>query len=112
MLIISTAIVLTLSAGVLSVVNPVSSIFTTQPEVADLQQRLRSGVDVLKGDLRMAGAGAYAGPLAGTLNNFFASVQPARDDEYHRLSYFHPLVLQTVSQCFPYEVAKLVTLYK
>ena len=43
-----------------------------------MQQRLRVGVDTLRHDLVMAGAGAYAGSQAGTLNAFFASVQPKR----------------------------------
>jgi hypothetical protein len=43
-----------------------------------VQQRLRVGVDTLKHDLVMAGAGAYSGSLSGSLNGYFASIQPNR----------------------------------
>jgi len=39
-------------------------------------ERLRVGVDTLAKDLVMAGAGAYSGSQAGTLNGFFASILP------------------------------------
>jgi len=77
-MLIATAIMLTVTAGVFTVMNPSAGIFQTQPEVADVQQRLRVGVDTLKHDLLMAGAGAYSGSQSGTLNGFFASVQPNR----------------------------------
>ena len=77
-LLVSTAITMTVTAGVFTVMNPSGGIFQTQPEMADVQQRLRVGVDTLKHDLLMAGGGAYSGPQSGTLNGFFASVQPRR----------------------------------
>jgi Prokaryotic N-terminal methylation motif len=77
-LLVSTAIMMTVTAGVFTVMNPSGGIFQAQPEVADVQQRLRVGVDTLKHDLVMAGAGAYTGSLAGSLNSFFASVQPSK----------------------------------
>src|SRR4026209_2493991 len=77
-LLVSTAIMMTATAGVFTVMNPSGAIFQTQPEMADVQQRLRVGVDTLKHDLVMAGAGPYTGSLAGSLNGFFASVQPSR----------------------------------
>jgi Tfp pilus assembly protein PilW len=75
-LLVSTAIMMTVTAGVFTVMNPSGGIFQAQPEMADVQQRLRVGVDALKHDLVMAGAGAYTGSLAGSLNGFFASIQP------------------------------------
>ena len=75
-LLVSTAITITVTAAVFTVLNPSAGIFQTQPEVADLQQRLRVGVDALHHDLVMAGAGAYAGSQSGTLIGFFAPIQP------------------------------------
>ena len=46
--------------------------------MADAQQRLRVGVDTLKHDSRDGGCRAYRGSLAGSLNGFFASIQPSK----------------------------------
>jgi type II secretory pathway component PulJ len=77
-LLVSTAITMTITAGVFTAMNPTAGVFQTQPEVVDLQQRLRVGVDLLRRDLMMAGAGASAGSHSGSLNRFFAPVQPSR----------------------------------
>ena len=45
--------------------NPAQGTFRVQPEVSDLQQRLRVGIDTLQKDLVMAGAGTYNGEAAG-----------------------------------------------
>ncbi len=77
-LLVSTAIMMAVTAGVFTVMNPSGAIFQAQPEIADVQQRLRVGVDTLKRDLVMAGGGAYSGSQSGPLNGFFASVQPSK----------------------------------
>ncbi len=75
-LLVSTAIMMTVTAGVFTVMNPSGAIFQAQPETADVQQRLRVGVDTLKRDLVMAGGGAYSGSQSGPLTGFFAPVHP------------------------------------
>ena len=55
---IATLVMVTVTAGVFAVLDPSHGILRTQPEVADMQQRLRVGVDTLSHDLVMAGAGA------------------------------------------------------
>jgi hypothetical protein len=75
---ISTVIVVTVTAAVFSVLDPSRGLFQAQPEMADIQQRLRVGVDVLTHDLAMAGAGAYSGPQSGSLIGYFAPVLPFR----------------------------------
>ena len=75
-MVVSTGIMLAVTAGVFTVLNPSQGIFQQQPEVADMQQRLRVGVDTLKNDLMMAGAGSYAGSQSGSLIGFFAPVMP------------------------------------
>jgi len=74
---VATAIMLTITGGIFAVLNPTGAIFQAQPEVVDMQQRLRIGVDTLTRDLMMAGAGAYSGSQTGSLAAFFAPVQPA-----------------------------------
>jgi len=77
-MLVATAVMLLVTGAVFTVLNPSSGIFQTQPEVSDVQQRLRVGVSALSHDLMMAGAGAYSGALSGSLTGFFAPVQPSR----------------------------------
>ena len=77
-MLIAMTVMLFVVAGVFSVFNPSQGAFQTQPEVSDMQQRLRVGVDRLYGSLVMAGAGTYSGAAVGALHNFFAPVLPFR----------------------------------
>jgi hypothetical protein len=77
-LLISTAIMVTVTGAIFALVNPAHGTSQAQPEVADLQQRMRVGSDVLFKELLMAGAGMYHGPVTGSLVNFFAPVIPRR----------------------------------
>jgi hypothetical protein len=64
---------------IFSLVDPAHGTYRTQPEVSDMQQRLRVGTSFMSTDLMMAGAGSPAGSkLLGSLMNFFAPVQPIR----------------------------------
>jgi len=75
---IATAIMLTITGGIFTVLNPTGGMFKAQPEVVDMQQRLRIGVDTLTRDLIMAGAGAYSGSQSGSLAGFFAPIQASK----------------------------------
>ena len=75
-LLVSSALMLTVTGAIFSLVNPGQGTFQIQPEVSDVQQRLRVGVDTLQKDLVMAGAGTYAGEKAGALSYFIAPVMP------------------------------------
>jgi Tfp pilus assembly protein PilW len=77
-LIIATGIMLAVTASVFALVSVAEGAFAAQPEVSDMQQRLRVGADALSHDLIMAGAGAYLGKQAGSLNYSFAPVLPFR----------------------------------
>ena len=77
-LIIATGIMLVVMGSVFALVNVAEGAFSAQPEMSDLQQRLRVGADTLSKDLIMAGAGAYMGKQAGSLNYSFAPVLPFR----------------------------------
>ena len=59
-LLISMGVMMAVTAGVFTLMNPVTGSFTTQPEVQDVQERLRVGADRIKHNLETAGAGTYA----------------------------------------------------
>ena len=75
-MLIAMAVMLLILAGVFQVFNPAQGSFRTQPEVADMQQRLRVGNERLYNGLVVAGAGIYSGQALGTLGQFFAPVLP------------------------------------
>jgi hypothetical protein len=77
-LLVSTAIMLTVTGAIFSLMNPAQGSAQTQPEVADMQQRMRVGNDTIFKELVMAGAGPYQGPITGALVNFFAPILPRR----------------------------------
>jgi prepilin-type N-terminal cleavage/methylation domain-containing protein len=75
-MLIAMALMLVILGGVFQAFNPAQGSFRTQPEVADMQQRLRFGTDRLYNGIVVAGAGIYSGSGVGTLGNFFAPVLP------------------------------------
>jgi prepilin-type N-terminal cleavage/methylation domain-containing protein len=77
-MLVSAAIMVTVTGAIFALLNPAQGTFQAQPEVSDIQQRMRVGVDVLSKDLMMAGAGTYSGAAVGNLGNYFASVMPYR----------------------------------
>jgi hypothetical protein len=76
--VLAISITITVTAAVFTVLAPSRGILEAQPEFADMQQRLRVGVDTLLGDLAMAGAGAYTGANTGSLVRQFAPILPFR----------------------------------
>lgn len=72
------AVMLLVVGSVFTLVDPSQSTSRTQPEVADVLQRLRVSADMMEKDLLMAGAGTYSGAIAGTLANFFPPILPYR----------------------------------
>jgi hypothetical protein len=77
-LLISSAIMMTITGAIFSLVNPSHGASQTAPEISDLQQRARVSTDVLFKELIMTGAGPYQGPVRGALVNFFAPILPRR----------------------------------
>jgi prepilin-type N-terminal cleavage/methylation domain-containing protein len=75
---ISTSIMLVVTAAIFSLTNPAQGTAQAQPEVSDMQQRMRIGSEVLFRDIVMAGAGPYQGNNTGSLINFFAPIVPRR----------------------------------
>jgi prepilin-type N-terminal cleavage/methylation domain-containing protein len=78
-LLISMAIIVGVTGVIFSIVDPSRGTYDQQPQVSDMQQRLRVGTTFMTNDLLMAGAGAPAGgEVLGSLLNYFAPVQPIR----------------------------------
>jgi len=77
-LLISSMIMIAITGTIFTLMNPAQGTFRVQPEVSDLQQRLRVGIDTLQKDLVMAGAGTYNGESAGALSYFIAPIMPYR----------------------------------
>jgi hypothetical protein len=77
-MLISTALIIVITGGIFQLLNPSYGTFQAQPEVSDMQQRLRVAADTVQKDLVMAGAGTYSGFLVGTLDNYFAPILPHR----------------------------------
>ena len=77
-LLISTAIMVTVTGVVFSLLNPAQGSAQAQPEVADMQQRMRVASETLFKEIVMAGAGPYQGATTGSLINFFAPILPRR----------------------------------
>ena len=75
-MLIAMAVMLLILGGVFQAFNPAQGSYQTQPEVADMQQRLRVGTDRLYNGIVIAGAGIYSGAAVGTLGQFFAPVLP------------------------------------
>jgi hypothetical protein len=74
----ATAIMMAVTAATFALMNPAHGMFAAQPEVMDMQQRLRIGVDTLYKDLLMGGAGTYSGAMTGSLGHYFSPIMPLR----------------------------------
>jgi prepilin-type N-terminal cleavage/methylation domain-containing protein len=108
-MLIAMAVMLVILGGVFQAFNPAQGAYQTQPEAADVQQRLRVGTDRLYNGLVIAGAGIYSGAAVGTLGQFFAPVLPYLVGSLHNdpasgvyfrndaITIFH--VPTTASQC-------------
>ena len=75
---VSTTIMLAVTATIFNFMNPAQGTAQTQPEVSDMQQRMRVGSEILFKELIMVGAGPYQGAVTGSLINFFAPILPRR----------------------------------
>ncbi len=75
---ISTMIMMAVTGAVFTLMNPAQGTYQAQPEVSDMQQGMRVGVDVLTKDILMAGAGVYMGKSTGSLSNYLSPVMPYR----------------------------------
>ena len=73
---VATGVLAIVLGATFQVLAPSQGIFRVQPEVVDLHQRLRVAIEALAADLRSAGAGPRAGPLAGSLGRVIAPVLP------------------------------------
>lgn len=77
-MLVAVTIMMIVVGGVFAVFNPSQGAFQTQPEVADMQQRIRVAVSEMTDHLLMAGAGSYRVDASGPLTNVLAPVVPYR----------------------------------
>lgn len=94
-LLVSMGIMMAVTGGIFSLMNPATGTFSLQPEVEDVQQRMRVGSDRIQSDLQKGGAGIYAAGMfkywgaaltnggmntagAGSLKFFMPAVFPRR----------------------------------
>jgi hypothetical protein len=77
-LLIGTALLLMVMASALELLQAAQTAFVTQPDVTDLQQRLRVVGDALARDLVSAGAGRTRGAARGPLIDSLAPILPYR----------------------------------
>ena len=77
-LLVSTTLLAIVMAIVFQALNPSSGAFRTQPETADVQQRLRVAADTLRRELLNAGSGAVQGRNPGPLTDFLPPLLPYR----------------------------------
>jgi prepilin-type N-terminal cleavage/methylation domain-containing protein len=75
-MLIATALLLVVLSGIFALVNPGQGTYAAQIETSDMQQRLRVGVDALRRDLLMAGAGTYTAGGIGSLLSVLAPILP------------------------------------
>jgi hypothetical protein len=81
--VVAIALMLTVTAAVLALVDQSQTGFAAQLESADMQQRLRVAAATLYKDVVMAGAGGYQGANRGPLTYYFAPVLPYRQGTSH-----------------------------
>jgi prepilin-type N-terminal cleavage/methylation domain-containing protein len=108
-MLLAMALMLVILGGVFQAFNPAQGAFRTQPEAADMQQRLRVGTDRLYRGIVVAGAGIYSGGAVGNLGQYFAPILPYRagaiDSDPSKGTYFRTDAITifhvptTASQC-------------
>lgn len=80
---IATMVMMAVTGAVFALMNPAQGTYQAQPEVSDMQQRMRIGTDVLMKDIVMAGAGTYMGASTGALSSYFAPLMPYRKGDLY-----------------------------
>ncbi|MDA1092231.1 MAG: prepilin-type N-terminal cleavage/methylation domain-containing protein [Acidobacteria bacterium] len=75
---ISMGIMIAVTGAIFQLVADGQSGFRTQPEIADVHQRLRIAADMIYKDLLSAGAGPYVGDDPGPISSLFPAVLPGR----------------------------------
>lgn len=77
-LMISMVVMVMVTGAIFQVMSGGQSAFRTQPDVADVHQRLRIAADMIYKDLLSAGAGTYLGNEVGPLSNLMPAIRPHR----------------------------------
>jgi hypothetical protein len=90
-----------IGSAALALVNVARIVAVTQPEVADVQQRLRVGIETIASEVAAAGAGLDRTSMAGPLGHVLPPVAPYRRgqvrDDARSGVWFRPDVVSTLS---------------
>lgn len=93
-LMVAMAVTLVLSGAALGVVNTLRGFVAAQPEISDMQQRLRTALHLMANELVNAGAGLDRTALAGPLLHVLPPIVPYRrgqvDDDGQAGVWFRP----------------------
>lgn len=100
-LVVAMAVTLVLCGAALGMVNGLRSLVASQPEVSDMQQRLRTALQLIANELVAAGAGLDRTALMGPLMQVLPPIAPYRrgqvDDDGRDGVTFRPDVVSVVS---------------
>ncbi|MBI2833127.1 MAG: hypothetical protein HYX76_01710 [Acidobacteria bacterium] len=77
-MVVSVGIMVLVTGAIFQMLGSNTNTFRAQPEVADMQQRLRVAADMISKDLMDAGAGPERGIGAGPLSLYFPPIRPGR----------------------------------
>jgi len=77
-LVVATSLMLAVMAWIVQAMHPAYGSFRAEPEISDIQQRLRVATDTLSRELVAAGGGMSQGVNPGPLNDFVAPILPFR----------------------------------
>lgn len=77
-ILVASAIVIVISAAMLTLVVPAHDAALTEPVASDMQQRLRIAAAAITNDLLMAGAGSYLSVATPPLGRMTAAIVPRR----------------------------------
>lgn len=77
-LVVAVGLLLTVLAALFQLLQPAQWAFATEPERADMQQRLRVAISTLSSAMSSAGAGPSFGSQAGALSGVLAPILPFR----------------------------------
>jgi hypothetical protein len=75
---VSMGVVMVVASIAAGIVGPATRTAVREPDVIDVQQRARAGVEMLLRDLHRAGAGLTLGPATGGLGGFLPPIVPRR----------------------------------
>jgi hypothetical protein len=97
-IVVSVGLFVVVTGAVFQLTAGTESAFRVQPEIADMNQRLRVAADTIYKDLLMAGAGPYQTNV-GPLSNYLPAILPVRRGVHYPNEQLQCLSIAGVSHC-------------